>query len=133
MSPQDSRRPPRRLDPWPVAGLFLVALLAGYWYIDTHSFRSHPDRLRKLQRAVLATPEDSSGAWPPPAPDRLGRLQAARLTRPELRPSKRGEWPQWRGPNRDGLSPEIGLLPAWPADGPKVLWTAATGKGFSSL
>jgi outer membrane protein assembly factor BamB len=32
------------------------------------------------------------------------------------------DWPQWRGPNRDGLSKETGLLKSWPTDGPKLLW-----------
>jgi outer membrane protein assembly factor BamB len=42
-------------------------------------------------------------------------------------------WPQFRGPRRDGVSDERGLLPAWPAGGPKLLWSATgTGKGFSS-
>ena len=42
-------------------------------------------------------------------------------------------WPQWRGPRREGVSDETGLLKAWPAGGPKVLWTAGgLGKGFSS-
>jgi len=35
-----------------------------------------------------------------------------------------GEWPQFRGPNRDGISAETGLLKKWPAEGPKLLWTA---------
>ena len=34
------------------------------------------------------------------------------------------DWPGFRGPNRDGLSPETGLLQKWPDDGPKKLWTA---------
>ena len=38
--------------------------------------------------------------------------------------AKPGEWPTWRGPNRDGISPETGLLTEWPADGPPLLWTA---------
>ncbi len=29
-----------------------------------------------------------------------------------------GDWPQWRGPNRDGISKETGLLKEWPKDGP---------------
>ena len=29
------------------------------------------------------------------------------------------EWPWWRGPNRDGKSPDKGLLKEWPAGGPK--------------
>jgi outer membrane protein assembly factor BamB len=34
------------------------------------------------------------------------------------------DWPQWRGANRDGISPDKGLLKEWPADGPKLLWKA---------
>jgi len=42
-------------------------------------------------------------------------------------------WPQWRGPRRDGISRETGLLPSWPEAGPPVLWEATgLGKGFSS-
>jgi len=42
-------------------------------------------------------------------------------------------WPQWRGPRRDGICNETNLLPAWPAKGPKVLWTAKRlGYGWSS-
>ncbi len=42
-------------------------------------------------------------------------------------------WPQWRGPRRDGISGERGLLQAWPENGPKLLWSiAGLGKGFAS-
>jgi outer membrane protein assembly factor BamB len=42
-------------------------------------------------------------------------------------------WPQWRGPQRDGLSRETGLLAEWPKDGPKLLWkTDDIGRGYSS-
>ena len=37
-------------------------------------------------------------------------------------------WPQWRGPNRDGVSKETGLLKQWPAEGPPLVWKA-TGAG----
>jgi len=45
------------------------------------------------------------------------------------------DWPQFRGPNRDGKSAETGLLKKWPAGGPKLLWTADVnvGVGFSSV
>jgi outer membrane protein assembly factor BamB len=44
------------------------------------------------------------------------------------------DWPQWRGPNRDGLSRETGLLKAWPATGPRLAWkSAGLGGGFSSV
>ena len=45
-----------------------------------------------------------------------------------------GDWPQWRGPNRDGVSAETGLLKEWPTNGPKLLWTArGLGWGYSSV
>ncbi len=40
------------------------------------------------------------------------------------------DWPQFMGPNGDGTSAEKGLLRAWPADGPKALWTFAMGPGY---
>jgi len=44
------------------------------------------------------------------------------------------DWPQFRGPNRDGVSDNTGLLKAWPEDGPKLLWTAeGAGRGYSSV
>lgn len=43
-------------------------------------------------------------------------------------------WPQWRGPQRDGISPEKGLLDSWPAQGPPLAWkTSGLGGGFSSV
>ena len=42
-------------------------------------------------------------------------------------------WPQWRGPRRDGISDEKGLLSSWPQNGPKLLWKIDNlGKGWSS-
>ncbi len=44
------------------------------------------------------------------------------------------DWPQWRGPNRDGRSGETGLLKAWPANGPPLAWkTTGAGDGYSSF
>jgi outer membrane protein assembly factor BamB len=42
------------------------------------------------------------------------------------------DWPQWRGANRDGISAEA-VNRNWPAAGPKVLWQASVGTGFSSV
>jgi outer membrane protein assembly factor BamB len=42
------------------------------------------------------------------------------------------DWPQWRGPNRDGVWHETGILQAFPPDGLKVLWRVPVGTGFSS-
>jgi len=43
------------------------------------------------------------------------------------------DWPQYRGPNGDGTSPETGILTTWPADGPKKVWKIAVGEGFGSF
>jgi outer membrane protein assembly factor BamB len=44
------------------------------------------------------------------------------------------DWFQWRGPNRDGHSAEIGLLEEWPSGGPREIWRATgAGTGFSSF
>lgn len=44
------------------------------------------------------------------------------------------DWPQWRGPHRDGRSAETGLLASWPAGGPSLVFRASGfGGGYSSL
>lgn len=44
------------------------------------------------------------------------------------------DWPQWRGPERTGVSSETRLLAEWPQAGPPLVWqSAGLGKGFSSL
>lgn len=43
------------------------------------------------------------------------------------------DWPQWRGPNRDGVSAEANWPAHWPATGPKRLWTTPIGKGTSAV
>lgn len=42
------------------------------------------------------------------------------------------DWPQFRGPGRDGVSAEKGLAASWPADGPKELWRVELGDGYSA-
>ena len=44
------------------------------------------------------------------------------------------DWPQFRGPTRDGKSAETGSLAQWPAGGPRLLWTVTgIGKGFTHV
>ncbi|MDX2149807.1 MAG: PQQ-binding-like beta-propeller repeat protein [Bryobacteraceae bacterium] len=46
----------------------------------------------------------------------------------------RNDWPQWRGPQRSGLSNETGLLQQWPENGPPMVWTAKElGEGYGSV
>jgi len=43
------------------------------------------------------------------------------------------DWPQWRGPHRNGICEEKGLLGAWPENGPNQEWTVSgIGRGYSS-
>lgn len=50
------------------------------------------------------------------------------------RPAEGGDWPQFRGPNRDGKCEETGLLKQWPEGGPKLLWTmTGLGRGYSTV
>jgi outer membrane protein assembly factor BamB len=45
-----------------------------------------------------------------------------------------GDWPQWRGPDRNGISRETGLLQQWPAAGPSVVWAASgIGAGYGTV
>jgi outer membrane protein assembly factor BamB len=43
------------------------------------------------------------------------------------------DWPQWRGPQQDGISRETGLLAQWPEKGPAELWRVPLGNGFSAV
>jgi len=44
------------------------------------------------------------------------------------------QWPQWRGPDRTGVSQESGLLREWPEGGPQLVWLNRTaGIGYSSF
>lgn len=47
-------------------------------------------------------------------------------------PTQNFDWPTWRGPARDDISKETGLLKQWPASGPKKLWSYdKAGRGYS--
>ena len=43
------------------------------------------------------------------------------------------DWPQYRGPEQNGTSPERSILKQWPSDGPKELWKTPLTDGFSSF
>jgi outer membrane protein assembly factor BamB len=91
---------------WVGGGVLLVtgAVLA-YAKLDLERYDCDPERVQKLADAVL-----------PSVPSR-----------------RTADWPQWRGPNRDGLSTETGLLTSWPPGGPAELWRKPVGRGFSSV
>jgi outer membrane protein assembly factor BamB len=69
------------------------------------------------------------GVWGSARPQAAAAEDAA----PSLVRCAAPDWPQWRGPRRDGISEEAGLLQSWPEGGPKLLWKASgIGRGYSS-
>ena len=62
----------------------------------------------------------------------MRNLQQVPLLSINSSPTTSNDWPQWRGPNRDGLSLESGLSKDWPPTGPPLLWEKAVGRGFSA-
>ena len=51
-----------------------------------------------------------------------------------LRAQSSYDWPQWGGPDRNGVSKETGLLKQWPQTGPSLAWSAAMlGAGYGSV
>ncbi|MEO8435855.1 MAG: PQQ-binding-like beta-propeller repeat protein, partial [Pyrinomonadaceae bacterium] len=60
-------------------------------------------------------------------------VSAVFVTRSASTASATSDWPQWRGPARDGVSQERGLLKQWPAAGPKLVWQVNDiGDGYST-
>lgn len=60
-------------------------------------------------------------------------LSVLPVTRPVNLAASASDWPQWRGPQRNGISQERGLLKQWPAAGPKLLWQQDDiGDGYST-
>ncbi|MDX2033824.1 MAG: PQQ-binding-like beta-propeller repeat protein [Blastocatellia bacterium] len=49
-------------------------------------------------------------------------------------PAGPGDWPQWRGPERTGISRDAGLLKQWPVPGPAASWSISNlGEGYGSI
>lgn len=64
----------------------------------------------------------------------LALALVALLTTPDAAQESGADWPQWRGPARDGISKETGLLKQWPAAGPPLAWrSAGAHEGYSSM
>lgn len=65
-------------------------------------------------------------------PEALKLLKEATFARPGKTQTRGDDWPQWRGPNRDGVSPERGLRTDWSASPLPVAWKRPLGGGYSS-
>ena len=71
---------------------------------------------------------------PPTRPTTVLLLALATSTALAAAAASSPEWPQWRGPARDDVSRESGLLARWPEAGPPLAWKASgLGAGFSSV
>lgn len=68
-----------------------------------------------------------------PNPPRPALVLALALGLTAASPAWAGDWPRWRGPDLDGISKETGWAASFPAEGPKVQWTAEVGLGFASI
>jgi len=60
-------------------------------------------------------------------------LAAAVVLLAALPTARAADWPQWRGPTRNGISSETGWRSQWTGAGPRRLWSLSVGQGFSSL
>src|SRR5436309_2914564 len=96
---------------WVWLGITCCLMVGGgviaFTKMDLERYRSDSNRLQKLATTELPSANDT--------------------------PNQSVGWSQWRGPNRDGLSLETGLLKDWPASGPRVVWKQPIGRGFSSM
>ncbi len=59
------------------------------------------------------------------------RLPATTLFLFATLPALGGDWPQFRGPNRDNISTETGLSRTWPANGPRIVWKVPVAQGYA--
>ena len=99
------------------------------WALDgAHAWPAHPAR-QAARGATTAAAAVSQ--WRPMSTLLVATVGALALVSD---PALAADWPQWRGPARDGCSPEKGLLSEWPEGGPKLLWqNAQAGLGYSSV
>src|SRR5918911_249144 len=105
------RRRGGRVIPWVIAALLgtFVGLLAyQLWWLKRPRFESDAELVAELAAATFVEDEPAD-------------------------PPKDYPWPQWLGPRRDGVVHDPHLLTKWPARGPKKLWGADGGDGYSSF
>jgi len=115
-------RGPRPAALLPVA-LGAVILLAIVW-----GLRPSPDRALKLRVPGTDRPPGESAEAATGNPVLRGTL-----TRGNGQPADLpGAWPQFRGPNRDGISPDpTPLAREWPPSGPRQVWSIEVGEGYA--
>jgi outer membrane protein assembly factor BamB len=109
MSPLFRRHPPGSPSLWAALAFFLIFLaLTALVYFRDPAYRD-PERIEELKHVDLHAPEEER--------------------------SYSVDWPQWRGPHRDGVSAETFWLKKWPADllTQRKAWDKPLGPGFAAL
>jgi len=93
--------------------------------IDRHTRYAASSLIVSLLMATATVADEKSS--------RESEVTAASAVADGLIASPEPGWPQWRGPRRDGISDEKGLLADWPEGGPDLLWRFdELGRGWSS-
>ncbi|HVT58451.1 MAG TPA: PQQ-binding-like beta-propeller repeat protein [Thermoanaerobaculia bacterium] len=92
---------------------------------DRRKLRPAPVLLGAMAAVLLAAAATSGAA---PAANNASSASAATAAT-----AAGSEWPQFRGPHRDGIAPQAHLLHSWPAGGPRQLWQVPIGEGYSHL
>src|SRR5262245_29979084 len=91
--------------------------------------------------ATIVSPASRADGIRPPISHKETRIMSASLHRSlalalllaAVSFAPAADWPQYLGPNRNGSTPETGLLTSWTGAGPKVLWKVEGGDGYGSL
>ena len=122
----------------------LVSAFVDGAYASRVLLRTNPDQPAQPMPAKITKPKPSPGANSTPLsssassgasrPRSTGRPRSETAGNSAPGTSTGGEWNQFRGPNRDNVSPETGLLKEWPGNGPEQVWRATgIGEGYSSV
>lgn len=118
--------------------LWLIGAEAQALVPEIQKLREDTDpRIRDLADMILKKIEEEQDA-PPGTGASASRVRPPGFPPVEPRPPRAGagatDWPGFRGPNRDGICAETGLLKEWPEGGPKLLWKLERlGRGFSTV
>ncbi len=98
-------------------------------------FTDSQDKLvTKVTARMAATPVEAVPTTPKPERTKPSPKSKKSADGDEPRGGTEGDWPQYRGPNRDNISTDTGLLDKWPAEGPKLLFSHdGYGEGYSSV
>jgi outer membrane protein assembly factor BamB len=114
-----------------ILGVLIIALLAMVVRLGT-LFVASTRPLPTVRRANWDVPNE----LPEPSEPRFHAPPLPRWVKPFVSATPptpaSGHWPQWRGPKRDNVSTETGLLKTWPECGPPLLWQVdgiGQGKG----